>query len=119
MTTAAGSSAAGPPAPLPQNTHGTANQTSPPTKRDLKSWWKSFKLAPKQPEQPGTVNIHSFQALARVTPLLVHGDLDKGQDRRESARGGELIAARELYRSVPQPHPAILLFWPSSSATTS
>ncbi|KAK7213696.1 hypothetical protein V2G26_020874 [Clonostachys chloroleuca] len=52
MTTAAGSSAAGPPAPLPQNTHGTANQTSPPTKRDLKSWWKSFKLAPKQPEQP-------------------------------------------------------------------
>jgi hypothetical protein len=38
---------------VPQHTPvSAANAASPPNKRDLKSWWKNFKLAPRQHQEP-------------------------------------------------------------------
>jgi GTPase-activating protein SAC7 len=50
---------------LPPANHQPANPASPPNKRDLKSWWKGFKIPSKHQETHGS---HPFRHYCRTTP---------------------------------------------------
>ena len=58
-----------PTSPPPPSAVAPGNPAATPNKRDLKSWWKSFRL-PKNQEQQGTTCLcHSPSELALGVPL--------------------------------------------------
>lgn len=104
-----------PPPPQPQPQPGpVANTASPPSKRDLKSWWKNFKLqSSKHQETNGT------ECLNRVTPVASPSQDNPYTNEETLQNFGllESVPAQHDEHTQPPLGPPSLLVVESSDAT--
>jgi len=96
-----------PQAPAQAQGQTAVQASSPPSKRDLRTWWKNFKIPSKHQEAQGTSALSASASPRRSAPFFVEhfggqSDGDPRPRRDRQSRGGRAPETSDTHRHIPQ-----------------